>query len=160
LDLREGRLSSAHELSGHAVELAERGGWGEGPAAACAYLASATVAYRRGELERAEGLLSHAGDAAEIAPAPVRFAVGVLCALVLAAAGPRSAAGGALKLRAIRAAIADSQIPAVPEFLAVAIEDAEVRVLSAAGEHDQAHAALARALALRPRCPELLVREV
>ncbi len=151
-----GELSRAEELRARAVELAERRGWGEGPAAACAYLARAAVAYRGGEFERAEGLLSHAASAAETAEAPVRLATALLQALTLAAAGPRSAARGAIKLQALRAAAAAGE--AVPDFLGLALVDIESRVLLAAGEIEQARATLAQAGAPRASSPELLVR--
>jgi LuxR family transcriptional regulator, maltose regulon positive regulatory protein len=157
IDLLEDRLTNALERGERAVELAERGGWGEGPAVACAYMARAVVAYRCGEFERAEGLSSHALSAAGTAEMPVRHAVGVVHALVLAAAGSRSAARGALKLRAVRAAMAQQGEPrAIPEFLSIALVDAEARVLGAAGELEQARAALGRVR--RPRCGLLIVR--
>ena len=154
--LLRGELTRAEELSAGAVELAERRGWCEGPAAACAYLASAAVAYRRGEFERAEGLLSHAAIAAQTAEAPVRAATALLQALTLAAAGPRSAARGALKLRALHSPAARNE--SLPNFLALALADAESRVLLAAGEPEHARTALAQSAALLPAAPELLVR--
>jgi LuxR family transcriptional regulator, maltose regulon positive regulatory protein len=154
--LLRGELSRAEELSARAVELAERRGWGEGPAATCAYLARAAVAYRGGEFERAEGLLSHAASAAETAEAPVRFATALLQALTLAAAGPRSAARGAIKLQALRSAASAGE--AIPDFLRPALVDVESRVLLAAGEIEQARATLARAGAPQASSPELLVR--
>jgi LuxR family transcriptional regulator, maltose regulon positive regulatory protein len=152
-----GELTRAEELSSQAVELAERRGWCEGPAAACASLAAAAGAYQRGEFERAEGLLTRAATAADTAETPVRLAVGLLQALTLAATGASSAARGALKLRAIRAELADGE-PA-PDFLLTALEDVEPRVLMAAGETEQAHAALAVSRARAPERAELLVRQ-
>jgi LuxR family maltose regulon positive regulatory protein len=155
--LLRGQPTRAEELSSRAVELAEQRGWCEGPAVACAYLASAAGAYQRGEFERAEGLLGIAASAAATAEAPVRLATGLLQALALAAAGHRSATRGALKLRAIRAELADGD--SMPDFLRVALEDAEPRVLAAAGESEQARAALAHARGRAPECTELLVRQ-
>ncbi|HWX45036.1 MAG TPA: LuxR C-terminal-related transcriptional regulator [Solirubrobacteraceae bacterium] len=153
--LRRGELHRAAELSARAVALAEQRGWEDGPAAACAHLAAGAVAYHQGELERAEGLLAQAAAAADTAEAPLRHAAALLEALVLAGAGPRSAARGALKLHAIRAAAAAGE--PVPHFLATALDAAEPRVLAAAGEVEQAHAALACGLAQSPDCPELHV---
>ncbi len=154
--LLRGELTCADELSTHAVELAEQRGWSEGPAAASAYLSAAAVAYHHGEFERAEGLLSHAAAAAETAEAPVRLATALLQALTLAAAGPRSAARGVLKLRALRAAEAHEE--PMPDFLKLAFADAELRVLLTAGESKQARTALTRSSAQLPACPELLLR--
>jgi LuxR family transcriptional regulator, maltose regulon positive regulatory protein len=156
--LLSGALTRAEQLGSQAVELAEQRGWCEGPAAACAYLACAASAYQRGEFERAEGLLDRAGAAAETAEAPVRLATGLLQALALAAAGPRSAARGALKLRAIRAELTDGGDRA-SAFLRVALEDVEPRVLMAAGELEQARATVADARAREPQRPELLICE-
>lgn len=153
--LLRGELTRAGGLAAEAVQLAEQRGWHEGPAAACAHLAAAAVAYRRGEFEHAEGLLAH--PATDTAEAPVRNATGLLQALALAAAGPRSAARGALKLRAIRAATSEGE--PTPAFVRVALHDAEVRVLAASGELAQASAVLAEARARLPTCPELLVRQ-
>ncbi|MFI5003549.1 MAG: LuxR C-terminal-related transcriptional regulator [Solirubrobacterales bacterium] len=153
--LLRGELARAEELGSEAIQLAEQRGWHEGPAAACAHLAGAAVAYRRGEFERAEGLLAH--TAADTAEAPVRHATGLLQALALAAAGPRSAAHGALKLRAIRAAATEGE--PTPMFVRIALQDAEPRVLAAAGEIAQARAVLAESRAQLPACPELLVRQ-
>jgi LuxR family maltose regulon positive regulatory protein len=157
VDLLRGELTRAEASSTRAVELAERRGWCEGPAAASAYLASAAVAYRRGEFERAEGLLSHAASAAETAETPVRLATMLLQALTLAAAGPGSAARGALKLRALRSS-ADPE-EAMPDFIRLALADIESRVLLAAGEIESARAALARAGASLPPSPQLRVRQ-
>jgi LuxR family maltose regulon positive regulatory protein len=154
--LLSGELGRAEELSTQAVALAEQRGWCEGPAAAGAYLSAATVAYRRGEFERAEGLLSHAATAAQTAETPVRIAVALLQALTLAAAGPRSAARGALKLRALHSPAAQHE--PIPSFLTLALADAEARVLLAAGEIEQARATLARSAALPVSAPALLVR--
>ena len=144
VNVLRGELTQAEERSARAVELAEQRGWCEGPAAACAHLAAATCAYQRGEFERAEGLLARAAAAADTAETPVRLTVGLLQALTLAAAGQRSAARGALKLSAIRSELADGA-PA-PGFLRLALDDAEPRVLMAAGEVEQARATLAGAL--------------
>ena len=92
VDLLQGRLTSAMQRSERGVELAEHGGWVDGPAAACAYMTSGAVAYGHGEFERAEGLLTRAARAAATAEAPVRLAAGALQARALAAVGPRSAA--------------------------------------------------------------------
>jgi LuxR family maltose regulon positive regulatory protein len=157
--LLHGELTTAQDFSERAVELAERRGWCTGPAAAAAYLASAAVAYQRAEIERAEGLLSHASSAASSAEAPVRMAVVLLHALVLAAAGPKSAARGALKLQALRTALGHEQTMA--PFLRVALADAQARVLLAAGELDAARAALERGGTTAgglPECAELDVR--
>ena len=151
--LLRGELARAEKLADEALALAERRGWHEGPAVACAHLAAAAAAYRRGEFERAEGLLAH--TAAETAEAPVRHATGLLQALSLAAAGPRSAARGALKLRAIRAAAEEEP---TPMFVRVALHDAEPRVLAAAGELEQARAVLEVSRAQLPESHELLVR--
>jgi LuxR family maltose regulon positive regulatory protein len=155
--LLNGELNRAEELSSQAVELAEQGGWCDGPATACAYLSSAVGAYERGEFERAEGLLARAATAAATAETPVRLATGLLQALALAAAGPRSAARGVLKLRAIRAELADCD--PTPSFLAAALEDVEPRVLIAAGDLEQAAAILAAARERGPQRVELLIRQ-
>jgi LuxR family transcriptional regulator, maltose regulon positive regulatory protein len=154
--LLRGELARAEELSAHALELTEQRGWCEGPAVAGAYLTCAAVAYRQAEFEHAEGLLNHAAAAAETAETPVQAATALLQALTLAAAGPRSAARGALKLRALHSPAAQHE--ALPDFLALALANAESRVLLAAGEPEQARAALARLLALPAPAPELLVR--
>jgi LuxR family maltose regulon positive regulatory protein len=151
--LLRGELTRAEALAGEAVALAEQRGWHEGPAVACAHLAAAAAAYRRGEFERAEGLLAH--TAADTAEAPVRHAGGLLQALSLAAAGPRSAARGARRLRAIRAAAEEEP---TPTFVRVALHDAEPRVLAAAGELAQARAVLDESRAQLPESHELLVR--
>ncbi len=153
--LHRGELRRAEELSARAVTLAEQHGWDDGPAAACAHLAAASVAFHQGELERAEGLLAQSAAAADTAEAPLRHATALLQARVLGAAGPRSAARGALKLHAIRAAVAAGE--PLPRFLGSALYVAEPRLLDAAGEPEQARAALAHAFALLPDCPELLV---
>ncbi len=134
------RLTRAEEYGGRAAELAERRGWYDGPAAASAYLAGASVAYRRGEFERAEGLLSHAASAAETAEAPLRVATALLQALTLASAGPRSAVQGVLKLRALRCA-PELEEP-LPRFLRIALADVHARVLLVAGEAVEARAVL------------------
>ena len=157
VNVLRGELTQAEERSGRAVELAEQRGWCEGPAAACAHLAAATCAYQRGEFERAEGLLALAAAAADTAETPVRLTVGLLQALTLAAAGQRSAARGALKLSAIRSELADGA-PA-PDFVRVVLDDAEPRVLMAAGEVEQARATLAGALEGAPDSVALLVRQ-
>ena len=172
LHVLSGELTRAEELSARAVELADRSrathavgashrfgqrGWCEGPAAACAYLAAGACAYQRGEFERAEGMLAGAAVAADTAETPVRLTVGVLQALTLAAAGQHSAARGALKLSAIRSELADGA-PA-PDFLRLTLEDAEPRVLMAAGEIEQARATLAAALQHAPDSVALLVRQ-
>jgi LuxR family transcriptional regulator, maltose regulon positive regulatory protein len=153
-----GQLNRAEELSSQAVELAEQRGWCEGPAVACAYLSSAAGAYQRGEFERAEGLLDRAAGAADTAETPVRLATGLLQALALAAAGPRSAARGALKLRAIRAELTDGGDP-TSNFLRVALEDVESRVQIAAGDPERARATLAAAREREPQRVELLIRQ-
>ena len=157
MNVLRGELTQAEERSTRAVELAEQRGWCEGPAAACAHLAAATCAYQRGEFERAEGLLARAAAAADTAETPVRLTVGLLQALTLAAAGQRSAARGALKLSAIRSELADGA-PA-PDFVRVVLDDAEPRVLMAAGEVEQARATLAGALEGAPDSVALLVRQ-
>ncbi len=156
VQLLRGELTDAEESSTRAVEIAERRGWCEGPAATSAYLACAAVAYRRGEFERAEGLLSHASAAAETAEAPVRLATVLLHALILAASGPRSAARGVLKLHALRAAAA--QEDPMPDFIILALADIEPRVLLAAGETEQARAALSATNASLAPSPELRLR--
>jgi LuxR family maltose regulon positive regulatory protein len=155
--LLSGELNRGEELGVQAVELAEHHGWCEGPAVACAYLASAVCAYQRGEFERAEGLLARAAAAAATAEAAVRLATGLLEALALAAAGPRSARRGALKLRAIRAELADCD--PMPELLGVALEDIEPRVLIAAGDLEGAVEVLAVARGRAPQRTELLIRQ-
>ena len=156
--LLSGELNRAEELSSQAVGLAEQRGWCEGPATACAYLACAACAYQRGEFERAEGLLDRAVAAADTAEAPVRLATGLLHALALAAAGPRSAARGALKLRALRAELADSG-ERTADFLRIALENVEPRVLMAAGDLERAAATLAAAREREPQRVELLIRQ-
>jgi LuxR family maltose regulon positive regulatory protein len=157
VNVLRGELTQAQERSTRAVELAEQHGWCEGPAGACAQLAAAACAYHRGELERGEGLLTGAAAAADTAETPVRMAVGLLQALTLAAAGQRSAARGTLKLSAIRSELSDGA-PA-PGFLRLMLDDAEPRVLMAAGEVEQARATLAGALEGAPDSPVLLVRQ-
>ncbi len=157
VNVLRGELTQAEERSTRAVELAEQRGWCEGPAAACAHLAAATCAYQRGEFERAEGLLARAAVAADTAETPVRLTIGLLQALTLAAAGQHSAARGALTLSAIRSELADGA-PA-PEFVRVVLDDAEPRVLMAAGEVEQARATLAGALEQAPDSVALLVRQ-
>ncbi len=157
VNVLRGELTQAWERGTRAVELAEQHGWCEGPAAACAHLAAAACAYQLGEFERAEGLLARAAAAADTAETPVRLAVGLLQALTLAAAGQRSAARGALTLSAIRSELGDGA-PA-PDFLRLALEDTEPRVLMAAGEVEQARATLAGALDRAPDSPALLVRQ-
>jgi LuxR family maltose regulon positive regulatory protein len=154
--LLDGELGTAHELSARAVELAEQRGWSEGPSVACAYLARAAGAYRSGAFEHAEGLASHAAAAARSAEAPLQTATAALQALALAAAGPRSAARGVLKLRALRVTIA--RAAELPRFLERALVDIEARVLLAAGEVAQARAVLAAARAAHPSSATLLVR--
>ncbi|HUN79498.1 MAG TPA: LuxR C-terminal-related transcriptional regulator [Solirubrobacteraceae bacterium] len=153
--LHAGRLRRAEELSAQAIELAETHGWSDGSAVACAHLAGAAAAYRRGELEAAEGLLAGAAGAARTAEAPVRLATGLLQALTLAAAGPRSAERGVLKLLAIRSEL--EECSPTPGYLRAALEDVEARVLLAAGERQQAAAALDHALERQPGRPELLL---
>jgi LuxR family maltose regulon positive regulatory protein len=157
VDALDGEIKRAGESAQEAVRLAEHHGWEEGPGPACAYLAMGSVAYWRGDFEQAEGLAGRAASAADTAELPVRLAVGVLQALTLAAAGPHSAARGMLKLRAVRARIADSD--ATPEFLRVALEDTEPRVMSIAGEDGAAAAALASACRRMPESPVLRVRQ-
>jgi LuxR family maltose regulon positive regulatory protein len=150
-----GELARGAELAAQAVALAERHGWQEGSGPACAYLASATAAYRRGEFERAEQELEMAATAAETAEAPVRLAVAMAQALTLAASDSSAAARGALKLRAIHAEVADGE--ALPAFLRGALDAIGPRVLLAAGEVEQARALLADARERAPQRPELLV---
>ncbi len=150
-------LTRAEEYVGRSSELAEQRGWYDGPAAASAYLAGAAVAYRRGEFEHAEGLLSHASCAAETAEAPVRVATALLQALTLSSSGPQSAARGALKLRALRCAPELEE--QLPDFLRIGLADVEARVLLAAEEHASARAALERAADEFAPCPQLLLCE-
>ncbi len=157
VNVLRGELTLAEERSTRAVKLAEQRGWCEGPAAACAHLAAAACAYQRGEFERAEGLLARAAAAADTAETPVRLTVGLVHALTLAAAGQRSAARGALTLSAIRSELADGA-PA-PDFVRAVLDDAEPRVLMAAGEVEQARATLAGALERAPDSVALLVRQ-
>ncbi len=157
VNVLRGELTQAQERSTRAVELAERRGWREGPAGACAQLAAAACAYHRGEFERGEGLLTGAAAAADTAETPVRMAVGLLQALTLAAAGQRSAARGTLKLSAIRSELSNGA-PA-PGFLRLMLDDAEPRVLMAAGEVEQARATLAGALEGAPDSAVLLARQ-
>jgi LuxR family maltose regulon positive regulatory protein len=154
--LLRGELTQAGELSTRAVALAEQRGWCEGPAAASAYLACAAVAYRQGEFERAADLLAHGECAAETAESPVRLATALLQALALAAAGPRAAARGVLKLRALRSTISQEETP--PDFLGLMLADIEPRVLLAAGDPEQASATLAQCSTPLSQRPELLVR--
>ncbi|HXB65232.1 MAG TPA: LuxR C-terminal-related transcriptional regulator [Solirubrobacteraceae bacterium] len=152
-----GELTRGEQLSARATELAERHGWCGEPAAAAAHLAAGTCAYRRGEFERAEGLLARAVGAADAAEPPVRLAVSLMQAYALAAAGERSAVAGALKLGAIRSELADG-VPA-PPFLERVLDAAEPRVLIAAGEVERARATLAAALQRTPDSVALLVRQ-
>ena len=96
-----------------------------GPRGGSAYLACAAVAYRQGEFERAKDLLAHGECAAETAEPPVRVATALLQALALAAAGPRAAARGALKLRALRSTISQEEAP--PDFLRLAARRTQSR---------------------------------
>jgi LuxR family transcriptional regulator, maltose regulon positive regulatory protein len=157
VNVLRGELTLAEERSTRAMKLAEQRGWCEGPAAACAHLAAAACAYQRGEFERAEGLLARAAAAADTAETPVRLTVGLVQALTLAAAGQRSAARGALTLSAIRSELADGA-PA-PGFVRAVLDDAEPRVLMAAGDVEQARATLAGALEGAPDSVALLVRQ-
>ncbi|HXA53547.1 MAG TPA: LuxR C-terminal-related transcriptional regulator [Solirubrobacteraceae bacterium] len=152
-----GELTRAEEQSARAVALSEQRGWCDGPAAAAAGLAAGACAYRRGEFERAEGLLARAAKAADTAEPPTRLTVSMMQAFALAAAGERSAATGVLKLSAIRSELADG-VPA-PAFLLRVLAAAEPRVLLAAGEVEQARATLAAALQRTPDSPALLVRQ-
>jgi LuxR family maltose regulon positive regulatory protein len=156
VQLLRGELTEAESSSTRAIEIAERRGWCEGPAAGSAYLAAGAVAYRRGEFERSEGLASHAATAAETAETPVRLATVLLQALTLAAAGPRSAERGVLKLHALRAAAAQEE--PMPSFISLGLADIEPRVLLAAGEIEQARAALVTASAALTTSPELRLR--
>jgi LuxR family maltose regulon positive regulatory protein len=156
IHLLRGELTRAEELSSAATRLAVQRGWRDGPAVAASYLAAGADAYQRGEFGRAEGLLSQAATAAVTAEAPVGVAVGLLQALSLATAGSSSASRGALKLLAIRVAMDEGDD--IPDVLNVALEFAEVRVLMAAGEVEQARATLAAARGRVPERPELLVR--
>jgi LuxR family transcriptional regulator, maltose regulon positive regulatory protein len=159
LDLLRGRLTSAEERSKLGVELAEQGGFTDGPSSACAYLASGAVAYGHGEFDCSVELLTHAATAAATAEPVVRLATGVLQARALAAVGQRSASRGLLKLRAVRAEVARNGSPVMPRFLDVALADTEARVLLAAGETESARQALSQALETQPRSRSLLVRE-
>jgi LuxR family maltose regulon positive regulatory protein len=150
-----GELTQGEELAAQAVTRAKGHHWDAGAAVACAYLASAAAAYRRGEFEHAGQALDSAAAAAETAEAPVRLATGMLQALTLATAGADGAARGALKLRAIRAELADDQD--LPDFLQTALDAAEPRVLMAAGELEQAQATLTAARERGSGCPELQV---
>ncbi len=152
-----GELTRGEQLGVRAVELADRHGWCEQPAATAAHLAAGTCAYRRGEFERAEGLLARAATAADTAEPPLRLTVSLMQAYALAAAGERSAATGVLKLGAIRSELADG-MPA-PPFLEHVLDAAEPRVLMAAGEVEQARATLAAALQRTPDSVALLVRQ-
>ncbi|HEX4189182.1 MAG TPA: LuxR C-terminal-related transcriptional regulator [Solirubrobacteraceae bacterium] len=159
VDLLRGRLTSAEERSKLGVELAERCGFTDGSASACAYLVSGAVAYGHGEFDSSVELLTHAATAAATAEWPVRLATGVLQARALAAIGQRSASRGLLKLRAVRAEVARNGSAIVPRFLDVALADTEARALLAAGETESARQALSRALGTQPRSRSLLVRE-
>lgn len=152
-----GELTRAAELSSRAVELAEQRGWHDGPGPVGAQLAAAACSYQRGQFERAAGLLAHAAAAADTAEAPARVAIGLLQALTLATAGHEAAAGASLKLRAIRSELADGE-PA-PDFLRLALEYAEPRVLVAADELAEARQALVRSRKRAPECAALLVRQ-
>jgi LuxR family maltose regulon positive regulatory protein len=155
--LLHGRLADAERAGDDAMVLAERYGWEDGPATACACLALGSVAYRRGELERADGLAGRAVGAAETAELPVKLAARVLQALALSASGPRFAADAIVKLGAVRAAVADHG--RVPLFLSVALEDAEARVCIAAGKPEAAREVLASARTRISRCSAFELRE-
>jgi LuxR family transcriptional regulator, maltose regulon positive regulatory protein len=157
VELFAGRLTDADDSASKAIELSERFGWDDGSAPACAFLAAAGVAYWRGELQRAEGLVSRAVGAADTAELPVRLSSRVAQALTLAAAGPRSAARAALKLDAVRAAIAD-RVEA-PPYLHVALEDAEAHVMLESGDLRGARRILTDARSRMPDNPVLAVRE-
>ncbi len=156
VSLLDGRLSEAEVEATTTTGLSERHGWEEGPAVACAYLVLGNVAYWRGEFERAEGLASRAASAADAAEPPVRIAVSLLQALALAAGGARSATVGIVKLGAARSAMADQD--AAAEMLSVALEDAEARVMLAAGQVEAARSVLSLARS-RMDCPALMVRQ-
>jgi LuxR family maltose regulon positive regulatory protein len=127
-----GRLSAAEYAALEALALAERCGLDESSAAASAYLAAGSVAYWRGEIERAEGLAGRAVNAAQVAAPSVRVACRVLQAAALVAGGPRSAREAIVTLDALSAALRD-QAP-VPGFLLAFLEDTQARALLAAGE--------------------------
>ena len=155
--LLDGQLAHAEQAAADALELSERRGWDEGEAAACAYLAAATIAYWRGEIERAEGLAGQAVSAAHGATQAVILAGRALSALALAAGGPQSASEAMVKLDAVRAAIA-SHAP-IPQFVLAGIENAHARVSLAAGETELAQDLLDAAHARLPDCAALVVCE-
>jgi LuxR family transcriptional regulator, maltose regulon positive regulatory protein len=160
VDLLGGSLRSARERAQRALALVESGVCGRDLAHGCADLAAAAVAFRCGELERAEELANRLARTCCRADTRLRVAAGALHAVILGAAGPKSAERGALKLRAVRALIAEREGDELPsDYMPVALADAEARVLGAGGEYDAALQALARARAEHPRSLSLLVRQ-
>lgn len=155
--LLDGRLAHAERTAAEALQLSERCGWEQGEAAACAYMAAGNLAYWRGEIERAEGLAAQAAGAAQCANQAVLLAGRTLAALALAAGGPQSAAEAAIKLDAIRAAIASRA--RIPQFVLVGIEDTHARVSLAAGETELAQSLLDAARSRFPDSAALVVRE-
>jgi LuxR family transcriptional regulator, maltose regulon positive regulatory protein len=152
--LLRGELTRADELASPAIELAEQRGWCDGPGVASAYLAAGAGAYQRAEFELAEGLLRHGETAAETAGPFIAPAVGLAQVMALAAAGPRSAARGALKLRAIAAALDDAGSTGA---LRAALAYTKLRVLLAAGDQEAARDAAASSRKQALKRPELLV---
>jgi LuxR family maltose regulon positive regulatory protein len=155
--LLEGNIAHAEQAASEALALSERRGWEQGEAAACAYLAAGSIAYWRGEIERAEGLAGQAVSAAKGATQAVVLAGRALGAQALAAGGPQSAAEAMVKLDAVRAAIASHA--RIPTFVLAGIEDAHARVSLAAGETELARSLLDAARPRLPECSVLVVRE-
>ncbi len=158
VNVLRGELNRAEERSTQAVELAEQRGWCEGPAAACAHLAAAAGAYQRGEFERAESLLARAASAADdrrdACAARHRAAPGAHARRRGAALGrPRRAEAERDPRRAGR------RRARAGASWGVALEDAEPRVLMAAGEVEQAAQTLAGARERAPTASSLLVRQ-
>lgn len=154
--LLRSQLSQAEHLALEALALAQRCGFDESAAAACAYLAAGSAAYWRGEIERAEGLASRAVTAAHAAPPAVRLTCRVLQAVVLASGGPRSARHAIATLESVGAALTD-QAP-VPRFLVGYLEDARARALLAAGAVGVARSRLAATSSMHAAHPALQVR--
>jgi LuxR family maltose regulon positive regulatory protein len=136
VDLREGRMDNAGARAGAAVDLAERRGWTETPAAAQAYLSLASIRAWRGDLLAARALVDSAAAAA--AGSPDRL----LHAWVALMRGRVSLADGRPMeaLEALRAI--QSLLDAPPTHVAVPAALWEADAWLALGEPERSRAAL------------------
>lgn len=155
--LLRSQLAQGEHLALEALALAQRRGFDESAAAACAYLVAGSAAHWRGETERAEGLAGSAVTAAHAAAPVVRLTCQALEAVVLASGGPRSARGAIAILESASAAVTDHRT-SLPAFLVGYLEDAWARALLAAGEVETARGRLAGTSAPRAAHPALRVR--